>query len=363
MKKYFTLLFLVFFFSLIIQARPYSVLVEGQSHHVQGIAYDEAASRMYFSFTTRFIVTDDNGQITGSIDEIHGHLGAMTFDASKRKVYASLECKNDEIGTNISRNMGVDTYKESSFYIVEIDVDAINRTGVAQEEAMRRIPVPQAVQDYKAEVTVDGQVFQHRYGCTGIDGITIGPDFGGKGGEFLYVAYGIKSDTLRTDNDYQVLLQYKMRDIRKGKSSSPRRFFVKTGNTSYGVQNLAYDAFSGLMYMAVYKGKKKAYPNYDLFAVDMASRPVKARLDGVPYEKKSVMTLPLAGEGWRFKYGAMGMCSLGNGYWYLAQSKKSKDPETGKGRYSAKAVLYGRSFSGKPFKKVEAGFESGPVQQ
>ena len=108
---------------------------------------------MYFSFTTRFIVTDDNGQITGSIDKIHGHLGAMTFDAAKRKVYASLECKDDEIGANISQKMGVDAYKESSFYIVEIDVDAVNRLGVSQETAMRRIPVTQANEDYKAEVT------------------------------------------------------------------------------------------------------------------------------------------------------------------------------------------------------------------
>ncbi len=362
MKKL-VLLFITCLLSLTARARPYLVTVEGQSHHVQGIAYDEAASRMYFSFTTRFIVTDDKSQIIGSIDEIHGHLGAMTFDAAQRKVYASLECKDDEIGANISKKMGVDAYKESSFYIVEIDVDAVNRLGVSQEEAMRRISVPQANEDYKAEVTVGGQVFQHRYGCTGIDGITIGPDFGGKGGEFLYVAYGVKSDTLRTDNDYQVLLQYKMSDIRKGDSSSPRRFFVKTGNTSYGVQNLAYDAFSGLMYMAVYKGKKKNYPNYDLFAVDMAARPVKAKLDGVPYEKGSVMTVPLARRGWRFNLGATGMCSLGNGYWYFAEPGKTKDPETGKSLNKGTVKLYYWICSDTPFKKVGVNPEYGPFAQ
>ena len=34
------------------------VYVEGGRHHVQGIAYDREAGRMYFSFTTSFVVTD-----------------------------------------------------------------------------------------------------------------------------------------------------------------------------------------------------------------------------------------------------------------------------------------------------------------
>lgn len=353
-RIYFILSLMLSFGMSDVWAQPSSILVKDQPSHVQGIAYDNAASRMYFSFTTRFLVTDEEGRMIGSIDQIHGHLGAMTFDAKNRKVYASLECKDDEIGAGISQKLGVAGYTDSSFYIAEIDVDAVNRPGVGQEEALRRIPVPQARKDYKAEVTVEGKVYQHRFGCTGIDGITVGPDFGGKGGEFLYVAYGIKSDTLRSDNDYQVLLQYKMCDIRKGKSSSPRRYFVRTGNTTYGVQNLAYDSHSGLMLMAVYKGKKKAWPNYDLFAIDMASKPVKAKLEGVPYQKCKVQTLPLAREGWRFQWGSMGLCPLGDGTWYIAQGGKTKDPQTGKKSYSCTAVLYSWiNGSDIPFQAVE----------
>ena len=396
--------------------RPSSVFIGGQTHHVQGIAYDEAAGEMYFSFTTRFLATDFDGNIVGSIDKIHGHLGAMTFDAARRKIYASLECKDDEIGANISRKLGVAGYSVSRFYIAEIDVDAVNRMGTPQEEAIRLISVAQAAQDYSEEVEYGGRRHKHRYGCTGIDGITIGPGFGGKGGEFLYVAYGIKSDTTRTDNDYQILLQYPMKDIRaggteseakacaeskskdstkagaaaqkcdkakacaesKGKDSTeagaaakakklrPQRYFIRTGNTRYGVQNLAWDAYSGLMFLAVYKGEKKQWPNYDLFAVNMNSKPRKARLEGVPYERRKMNVVELAGDGWRFKYGSMGLCPLGDGTWYIAEGGKTKvranegnstDGSAEKGKIitlrTGKAVLYRWTpDADKPFTRV-----------
>ena len=78
------------------------VYVEGGKHHVQGIAYDPGAGRMYFSFTDRFLVTDMKGDILGSVEHIQGHLGAMVFDPSRRKVFASLECKDDVIGQGLS---------------------------------------------------------------------------------------------------------------------------------------------------------------------------------------------------------------------------------------------------------------------
>lgn len=323
-KKYLSLIFVIITACLPLssEARPDSIFVGRQKHHVQGIAYDEARGRMYFSFTTSFLVTDSDGNVLGSIDKIHGHLGAMTFDPSRRKVYASLECKDDEIGSNISKGLGVEGYTESSFYIAEIDVDAVKGTGTLQDDAVRLISVPQANEDYKAEVEVDGKTYLHRYGCTGIDGITEGPGFGGEKGEFLYVAYGIKSDTLRTDNDYQILLQLEMSDIGRNDTSPARKYFIRTGNTTYGVQNLAYDSYSGKMFLSVYRGEKKQYPNYDLYAVDMCTKPVKKKLKDVPYEHKRVLTVSTCHGGWRFKYGSMGLCPLGDGFWYIAEGGK-----------------------------------------
>ena len=108
---------------------PSAVRAEGANHHVQGIAIDREAGRMYFSFTTSFVKTDLQGRVLGSIDKIQGHLGAITFNPQDRKVYASLECKDDVIGRGLSDFAA----GQSMFYIAIIDVDALDRVGVHSE--------------------------------------------------------------------------------------------------------------------------------------------------------------------------------------------------------------------------------------
>ena len=327
------------FFPFLLQARdsglPSVIRVAGQQRHVQGITWDAARSRLYLSFTTRFVVTDSLGVILGSIDRIHGHLGAMTFDPVSRKVYASLECKDDVIGTSISDGLGEKAYTESSFYVAEIDVDAVTGLNVPQEDAIRRIPIQPAIEDYAAQVEAGGRVWQHRYACSGIDGVSVAPGFGRDTRRYLYVAYGIYGDVGREDNDYQVLLRYPL-----GKwNSKPERFFVKTGNTSWGVQNLAYDAHTGLMFMAVYKGKKPAWPNYDLFAFSLSQKPVKGYLDGVPYQKNKVQILAAPLQNWYFRWGSTGLCPLGDGLWYISENGRDIAPDGSKTQY-CNATLY-----------------------
>ena len=109
---------------------PEVIHVNGDRFHVQGIAFDQKKSCLYCSFTSTFLKTDLQGNIIGSITGINGHLGAMTFNPKTRKVYASLEIKNDAIGRNISDGLGVKRHEESQsgFYIAEIDVDKILST-------------------------------------------------------------------------------------------------------------------------------------------------------------------------------------------------------------------------------------------
>ena len=62
----------------------------------------------------------------------------------------------------------------------------------------------------------NGKTLEHRYGCSGFDGITFGPKFGKSDGKrYLTIAYGIYGDSTRTDNDYQVLLQYDTKNWKK----------------------------------------------------------------------------------------------------------------------------------------------------
>ena len=280
-----------------------SLRVQGENNHVQGIAYDKEEECFYCSFTTAFYKIDRKGRVLASIDSIHGHLGAMTYDAAARKVYASLECKDDEIGRGISRGMGRESYSrdESRFYIAVIDVDGMT---------METYELPQVREDYLAG----------RYGCSGIDGVTLAPKFGphpGKG-RYLYVAYGIYGDTTRTDNDHNILLCYRPGDF----SGPVRRYFIHTGNTTYGVQNLLYDSYTGRMYMAVYRGWKPQYPNYKLFALDMEQKPSRGRLEGVPYQKGKVRLLD-SFCGWHQGKGSTGICSMGDGCYYVGEPGKA----------------------------------------
>ena len=300
---------------------PDLIRIEGGKLHVQGIALDQKNDCMYCSFTSAFYKTDLEGNITGSVTGINGHLGAMTFDPVGRKVYASLEFKDDAIGKGIARTLGAEEHKkeDSRFYVAEINVDKIKGFDMPFEDVVKLHPINEAGKDYLDYVEMDGVKVDHKYGCSGIDGITIGPAFGSgsKKNDHLYVAYGVYGDTTRVDNDYNIILCYSLKDL----SKPLHKYFVFTGNTRYGVQNMAYDSYSKKLFLAVYKGSKSQYPNYDLFALDINQKPYMATLQNVPYQTEEVEQLDVCGN-WHFKWGSTGLCSLGDGRWFISEKTK-----------------------------------------
>ena len=208
--------------------------------HVQGIAVDLERGYIYFSFTTKLLKMDFEGNLIGSVDGMTGHLGCLTMNPADGRVYG---------------------------------------------------------------------------------------------------------DTLRTDNDYQVLLAYDTKGWKRfeqplsqgslhksGPAAPDHKYFVRTGNTSWGIQNLAYDPASGNCYAAVYKGKKSQYPNYSLFVIDGGKPARRELLQGfdTPTEGE-VLSLVPAGKsaggiyGWDFKWGTTGLCPLGGGYFYISQNARSKE--------------------------------------
>lgn len=333
-------------------ALPSVVRAEGGSHHVQGIAFDREAGRMYYSFTTSFVKTDLQGNVLGTIENIQGHLGAMTFNPQDRKVYASLECKDDVIGRGLSDFAA----GQSLFYIAIIDVDALNSIGVNSEgtDLFKVVCIREAGADYNARVTLDGRTADHALGCSGIDGVTVAPKMGGRYGSrnYLYVAYGVYGDISREDNNYQVLLRYDFRSLNAHAapvsfgsfySGGPARpldkYFIYTGNTTWGVQNMAYDPATEYLFLSVYRGAKERFPNYDHFIVPMWEKPVRRTLEGVPYVKKPQKVVGSAAApvpGWYFRYGSTGVCPVGDGRWYF--SENARDGQTG--RQISEARLY-----------------------
>ena len=317
--------------------------------HIQGFAVDKQHQYVYYSYTTMLVKTDLKGRIIGTVKGLLGHLGCLAFNEADGRVYGSLEYKNDAIGKGILRMENVSRQLDNAFYIAIFDGEKITRMDMDAEKdgIMTTVCLPTVLDDYLAEVNVDEKIHEHRLGCSGIDGVSFGPKFGKTGGKFyLTVAYGIYSDLQRTDNDYQVLLQYdvsKWRTYeqflsqdkmhRNGPKKPSRQYFVYTGNTNYGVQNLEYDDELKGWWMAVYQGKKPSFPNYSLFLADGQIRPVKGKLKGIPYIKKG-WTVPLRQQGkkdessgvygWNFPLGSTGICALGNGLYYFSDNFKNE---------------------------------------
>ncbi|WP_035602313.1 hypothetical protein [Haloferula sp. BvORR071] len=316
--------------------------------HVQGIAVDRQRSCVYFSFTRLLVKTDLEGKVLGTIEGFTGHLGDLDIDETDGRVYGSLEYK-----------------AKNAFYIAIINGPEIDHSGMQAQgsDIFQTVYLPEVVSDYSADLNNDGKFDgdtadtpDHRYGCSGIDGVSFGPRPGQPGSkDYLTVAYGIYSNLDRSDNDHQVLLQYDSSDWltkyarplheaephHSGPDKVDGKFFIRTGNTTYGVQNLAYDEAGQRWLLGVYPGKKPAFPNYTLFAVEESAQPVSGKITGT---EDTGLLLPLAPlgqqdkntgiRGWKEK-ADVGIQSLGDGLFYLAENGKTDD-----GKQTATLTLY-----------------------
>jgi hypothetical protein len=313
------------------------------SGHVQGIAVDVQGGYIYYSFTNLLAKYDFSGKLVGTVVGWTGHLGDLDFNPADGKLYGSLEYREHQ-----------------AFYVAVVDVERLDRIGIEanQTEIFRTVYVPEVVKDYAADMDGDGKADgerDHRYGSSGFDGVAIGPAFGRVDGpRYLTIGYGIFGNPDRDDNDHQVLLQYDVSDWaryarplnekephRSGPSAFKGKYFVRTGNTTWGVQNLSYDDSMQRWFMGVYQGKKKSFPNYLLFAVDARTQPKMGALVGVPHpdgkswEQGPLLALADDGlmdaatgvRGWNQK-GDVGFQPVGNKLFYVSVSSGGKGAQT-----------------------------------
>lgn len=309
--------------------------------HVQGIAVDRQYGHIYLSFTRLLVKIDFKGKVIGTVEGFTGHLGDLGLNEADSRIYGSLEYK-----------------AKNAFYIAIIDGRKIDRIGQKAQDSdiFRTVYLDEVAADYGADMDGNGRFDgdkpdtpDHRYGCSGIDGISFGPHMGRTGGkQYLTVAYGIYGNSDRADNDRQVLLQYDADDWltryarpldeaaphRSGPERADAKYFIRTGNTTYGVQNLEYDLTGRRWLMGVYAGKKTTFPNYTLFAVEATAQPVSEKLAGTD---ETALTLPLSPigkedpasgvRGW-FQKADVGIAALGDGLFYLATDGKRDGKQT-----------------------------------
>jgi hypothetical protein len=232
--------------------------------------------------------------------------------------------------------------EEDSFYVAIFDVDKIDRIGMDAEAdgIMTAVYLPDVVEDFDAKGE-DGR--DHRYACSGIDGVGFAPRFGERAVSpyMLYVAYGIYGDVERNDNDHQVILEYDWRKIKPYAKpltqSAPHhsgarcenKFFFYTGNTNWGIQNLEYDTYLDAWIIAVYLGKKEQFRNPPMFIIDRQIAPIKSELKGLGEEGLLLTGAPIGTPdpatgvyGCDFKKGQTGLIPLGNGYYYYSFDRK-----------------------------------------
>ena len=128
-----------------------------------------------------------------------------------------------------------------------------------------------------------------------------------------------------------------------GPESAEARYFLYTGNTRWGVQNLEYDPASRLWLTCVYDGRKEHFTNFHMFLIDAAAAPTEGELVGRDGEKGSLLTLAKLGQegmhgiwGNFFPLGSTGVASLGDGRFYFSKPVSNAEEKT----YSSQVGLY-----------------------
>lgn len=325
---------------------------EWDGGHVQGIAVDFDKGYIYYSFTTVLVKSDPEGHILGSVGGLTGHLGCIDFNPADGCVYGSLEFKRDAIGVGIARHLGLspDDLPPDAFFCAVFDVDRIDRPGMDAwaDGVMLAAHLPEVTADYVG-CEPDGR--PHIRGCSGIDGTGFGPGFADRVPGRLHIAYGIYGETDRVDNDCQVILEFDPADIRREarplsvrtladqpdgfRSAGARclgRYFLYTGNTEYGIQNLKYDAYLDRWLVCVYRGRKPQFDNADLYMIDASVPPVWGQVPGRG-EEGHLLTLAKpapsgasldAPAGWHWYGGQEGVVPVGDGRYYFSVSRRPK---------------------------------------
>lgn len=347
---------------------------EWKAGHVQGLAVDTKREYIYFSFTTMLVKMDMQGNVVGTVTGLLGHLGCIEFNDADGRIYGSLEYKDDSIGRGILKQEKSNKKFDTAFYVAIFDVDKITRQGMSAEKdgIMTTVYLPTVVEDFKAKVECGGKTLEHRFGCSGFDGITFGPKFGKSDGKYyLTIAYGIYGDANRSDNDHQVLLQYDASNWTKyeqplsqdnmhqsGPKKPAGRYFVYTGNRNWGVQNMEYDKSRNFWFLATYETEKSDFAGFSLMTIDGNIASKKQTLKGVDYCKSgNLLTLSGRGmtdanhhsiRGWHFDKSSTGIHALGDNYFYISHRKRNKPYQ------SCTATLY--KFVGKesyPFDLIQ----------
>ncbi len=281
------------------------------SGHLQGICVDDELQYAYLSYTDTLLKLDmATGRVVGSVmgfgpgsftAEGGAHLGCLAFYAGR--VYGSLEYKSPG----------------KKFFLAVFDPDRICEVGMSfqnMEEGVDAVLLYEPTADFRDPLndlpgSADGSAVNeepqgHRFGCSGIDGVTFGTLPGDTSGRvYCLVAYGVYGNRAewlcRYDNNYNILRVYDPEMFRERFNPATgtgdrvlRRFtyerglemafdeqealqavdtlFVWTGTTDWGCQNLEAERDSGDIVLHTYRTVKAGWEQWSemdaIFVID-----------------------------------------------------------------------------------------------
>ncbi len=211
---------------------------------MQGFTTD--GKYMYWSFTDSLVKTTLQNTVKIQVPALGGHLGDI--DYYDGKIYASM------MGTALK---GQPYGSWSAFYIYVYDAGTL-----ALEKMIRLDPC------YGMHAN-----FKENGGFRGIDGVSVHK---GKSGEAeLWVAGSLE---VGADYDKQMIFRFSF----DGELLETKHF--KTGNTTFGIQNLDYEEDTGYFWFSTYGGSEEFQTNKYLFCVDPESEEIIGAYDAcTPY--------------------------------------------------------------------------------
>lgn len=197
-----------------------------QFYHLQGVATD--GRYMYWSFTDSLVQTSLQGTVLRQVRVHGGHLGDIT--CHNGRIYGSL------VGNSLAgKPWGVWT----SFAVHVWDAETLAFLDI--------IRLDRCYADY-----------QNRYcGFNGIDGITFGTD-PDTGEEVLLTACALFTDPAYSR---QMILQF------SPDGQPQKEHFIETGNTVFGIQNLAREPDTGNYWFTTYESSEPYQPKDRLYCV------------------------------------------------------------------------------------------------
>lgn len=322
--------------------------------HVQGVDTDRYGDYFYYSFMDRLVKQDSEGRIVGSVTGFDGHLGDVAYNKQDGKVYSTLTSNT-----------------EKKCYIAVFDPDAITRMNMMPAEACTFVYVGAPIAALAATngygLSDEWLATGGKYGVTdGIDSCTFGPKFGVDDGKY-YLTLGLgaaakatkitvndaqKSAVDRTDNDYLVIVQFDVSgwgDFASsvlaeagGPESFDGTYFHYYGYHDYGIQNICYDAYQDIYFIAAYDGSKGAATTpYSFYALDAKAVEEKT-LVGNGEETGAVISSKYGLSAGNYDKGYAYFCSVGfvsmhDGSYYMCDVSYTNYNEQ---KHGAKLDLY-----------------------